>query len=192
MIKLGWQQWQSSSTLMPREYTCGYCGNQVGSDKGYFNNTYSKKAYIYLCSTCGQPTFFDTQDNQLPGPLIGRSINHLPENVKALYKEMRDDVRNGSYTSAILLGRKLIMHLAVDVAKASEGETFVKYVEHLKASGYIPPNADKALEYMRKLGNEKNHEIKVGSKEEAEKVIKFVEMLLIFMYEVANEYPQES
>ncbi len=129
---------------------------------------------------------------QIPGPIIGRNINHLPENVDTIYKEMREDVKNSSYTSAILLGRKLIMHLAVDIAGAEEGKTFVNYVEHLKTSGYIPPNGDKALDYMRKMGNEKNHEIKIGGKDEADKIIRFVEMLLIFMYEVPNEFPQEE
>jgi hypothetical protein len=32
------------------------------------------------------------------------------------------------------------------MAGAKEGEKFVKYVEHLKKSGYIPPNGDKILE----------------------------------------------
>jgi hypothetical protein len=127
-------------------------------------------AHIYLCSSCGCPTFFDYQNNQFPGPIIGRNIDHLPKDVGEIYKEMREDVKNASYTSAILLGRKLIMHLAVDVAKAEEGEKFVKYIEHLKLSGYIPPNGDKALEYMKNLGNEKNHEIKIGMEDRGQPV----------------------
>lgn len=188
-MKITWNRWNALADIAPKEYICGYCGNQVGTNKGYYYN--DEDANIYICSTCGMPTFFSSI-GQIPGPILGRNINHLPDNVEVIYKEMREDIKNSSYTSAILLGRKLIMHLAVDVAGAEEGKTFVNYVEHLKQSNYIPPNGDKALDYMRKLGNEKNHEIKVGNKEEAEKIIKFVEMLLIFMYEVPNEFPQEA
>lgn len=192
MIKYNQQNWHNLSKLNPYSYICGICGDRVASDQGYYNDTYGRTAYTYICPACGWPTFFDSEKNQYPGPILGRSVKHLPDNVEVIYKEMREDVKNSAYTSAILLGRKLIMHLAVDVASAEEGNTFVNHVEHLKQSGFIPPNGDKALEYMRKLGNEKNHEIKIGGKEEAEKIIKFVEMLLIFMYEVPNEFPQEA
>jgi hypothetical protein len=37
------------------------------------------------------------------------------------------------------------------------------------------------------LGNEKNHEIKIGTKDEAAKILKFIEALLIFMYEFLEE-----
>lgn len=188
-MRIDWNQWQQTSNLDPKEYICGHCGNQVGTNKGYFNN--GTIARVYICSTCGFPTFF-YGNLQIPGPLLGRNILHLPDNVADIYKEMREDLKNVSYTSTVLLGRKLIMHLAVDVANAQEGESFIKYVEHLRDSGFIPPNGGKILEYMKKLGNEKNHELKIGTKEEAEKIIKFIEMLLIFMYEVPNEFPQEA
>ena len=84
------------------------------------------------------------------------------------------------------------MHLAVNVAGAKEGEKFVQYIEHLKKSGYIPPNGDKILKYIKDLGNEKNHEIKIGTKEEAEKIIKFIEALLIFIYEFPSEFQDKE
>jgi hypothetical protein len=62
----------------------------------------------------------------------------------------------------------------------------------LSKNHYLPPNADKLLEYMRKLGNEKNHEIKLGTQDEVEKVIKFAEALLYFVYELSNEFAVET
>lgn len=190
MIKYTQQNWNTLNKIHPHSYICGFCGNGVASDQGYFNNSYSVIACIYICPACGWPTFFDTQNNQHPGPILGRSIKHLPENIKMVYNELREDVKNSSYTSAVLLGRKLIMHLAVDIAKAPEGESFVRYVTHLKSSGYIPPNGDRWLEYIKDMGNEKTHEIKIGEKDEAERIIKFVEMLLIFIYEFTQEFDQ--
>lgn len=187
MIKFHLSSWSSLNDIGPKSFICGFCGDKVASRQGYFNNSFSAIATLYICSSCGWPTFFDTQSNQYPGPILGRNISHLPEDIKIVYNEIRDDIKNGSYTSAILLGRKLIMHLAVDVAKAPEGESFVKYINHLKTSGYVPPNSEKWLEYMKDMGNEKNHEIKIGEKEEAEKIIKFIEILLIFVYEFTKE-----
>ena len=137
------------------------------------------------------PTLF-YRNEQHPGPLLGRNIENLPSGVAEIYRELKDTNKNSSFTAVSLLGRKLIMHLAVNVAGAKEGEKFVQYVEYLKKSGYIPPNGDKVLKYIKDLGNEKNHEIKIGTKEEAEKVIKFIEALLIFMYEFPSEFQDKE
>ncbi|MFH1508571.1 MAG: DUF4145 domain-containing protein [bacterium] len=120
--------------------------------------------------------------------MLGRDIKHLPEDIEKIYKELRNDVKNTSYTSAILLGRKLLMHLAVEKASAKEGQKFVQYIKHLKSSGFVPPNGDKLLKFIKDLGNEKNHEIKEGFQEEANKMIKFIEILLIVMYEMTGDF----
>jgi hypothetical protein len=60
-------------------------------------------------------------------------------------------------------------------------------VEHLQSAGYIPPNGKAWIDYVKKLGNEKNHEIKIGTAEESSKILKFIEVLLIFIYEFAQE-----
>ena len=84
------------------------------------------------------------------------------------------------------------MHLTVDIAKAPEGLHFIAYIDHLKKSGYIPPNGERILQYIKDLGNEKNHELKIGNKDESEKILKFIEGLLIFIYEFPNEFEKQS
>jgi DNA-directed RNA polymerase subunit RPC12/RpoP len=170
-------------------YICGFCGDKVGSASGYHHSGVG--ATIYICTNCGGPTFF-LGDDQYPGPLLGRNIDKLPDDISEIYREIRDSIQNGNFTAAQLLGRKLIMHLAVDVAGAKEGDTFVSYVSFLKQAGYIPPTGDKWIDYVKKMGNEKNHEIKIGKKEEAEKILKFIEVLLIFIYEFAGEVDEEK
>jgi DNA-directed RNA polymerase subunit RPC12/RpoP len=182
-------QWHQFGTIHPRSYICGYCGNNVASNIGYFHA--NQISIIYICSLCGIPTFFNGS-NQYPGPQLGRQIENLPTDISEIYNEIRNSVKNSLYTSALLLGRKLIMHLAVNVTDAKEGESFVEYVDHLRTSHYIPPNGDKLLDYIKKLGNEKNHEIKVGSAEEAQKVLKFIEALLIFIYEFPAEFEENN
>lgn len=187
-MKFDSHYWSQLVSLNPVSFICGFCGDKVASAVGYNHSQVS--ARIYICTNCGCPSFF-YEGNQFPGPLLGRDIQNLPQDISEIYREIRDSVKNADYTAAQLLGRKLIMHLAVSVAKAKEGENFTDYVLHLKGSGYIPPNATNALEYLKNLGNEKNHEIKIGTREEAEKIMRFIETLLIFMFELPNEFPDQ-
>ncbi len=186
-MKINWSNWHQKQDLPPKEYICGYCGKNIGSNTGYIHSGTDSK--IHICTNCGIPTFFN-YGIQYPGPLLGREVQNLSPDVEKIYAEIRDSIKNNSHTGAILLGRKLIMHLAVDITKAKEGETFVAYIEHLKNSGFVPPNGEKILDYIKKLGNEKNHEIKIGSQDESQKMLKFVEALLIFMYEFPAEFPE--
>lgn len=183
-MTIDWHRWENRTELTPRAYVCGYCGNNTASYVGY--NNANPGAFIYICG-CGMPTFF-CGGEQYPGPILGRNIEALPEDVGQIYKEIRDSIKGVSYTGALLLGRKLIMHLAVDACEAKEGDTFKKYVDKLKEGGYVPPTGGPLLEYIKELGNQKNHEIKIGTKEEAEKMLKFVEGLLIFIYEFPTHH----
>jgi hypothetical protein len=186
-MKTKWETWHNHVNQTPKEFICGFCGYKVGSHVGYYNGTDSLNQALYICTNCGLPSLF-FNDGQYPGPILGRNITNLPTDVEQIYKEIRDSIKNSSYTAAILLGRKLIMHLAVDIAKAEEGLSFAQYVEHLKDSNYIPPNGGAMLKYIKDLGNEKNHEIKIGTESESQKVLKFIEGLLIFIYEFPAEF----
>ncbi|AKM82631.1 TPA: DUF4145 domain-containing protein [Candidatus Berkelbacteria bacterium] len=188
MFKYQWNAWLQLSSMSPREFICGFCGKDVGSDHGYFSQTHGGIS-IVICTNCGRPTFFEN-NSQTPGPLLGRSVKHLPSDIKTIYQEMRSSIKEKNYTATLLLGRKLIMHTAVDLAGAKEGETFAAYVDFLKCKNYIPPNGEKWLKYIKDLGNEKNHEIKLGTLEEATKILSFIEMMLIFTYEFPNEHEE--
>lgn len=187
-----WSGWRQLSDLDSKEYTCGFCGKEVGTNHGYFHEGSGPLTKIYICTNCGSPTFFDQQGNQHPGPLLGRNIENSPSDINEIYREIRESIKDSNYTAAQLLGRKLIMHLAVSVAEAKEGETFVQCVDHLQSEGYVPPNGKAWIDYVKKLGNEKNHEIKIGTAEESSKILKFIEVLLIFIYEFAQEIEEKQ
>jgi hypothetical protein len=87
-----------------------------------------------------------------------------------------------SFTSAVLTCRKLLMHIAVEKG-APTGQNFLEYVEYLSQKGYVPPDGKGWVDYIRKKGNEANHEIKIMSPTDAEDLITFSEMLLKFIYE---------
>jgi hypothetical protein len=181
--------WISIQGLIPKIFKCGFCGNPLSSEKGYYATESSHVgskliASIYICHTCGNPTYFDKNGNQTPGALIGNNINHIPDqNIEKLYKEARICFSSGAYTSLVMCCRKLLMNISVNQG-ASEGKNFVEYVNYLNDNNYIPPNGKEWVDSIRKLGNEANHKIEFKSKEDAIRIATFTEMLLRFIYEL--------
>lgn len=175
--------------LHPRRYVCGYCGLVVGPDKGTFSQEQnSPQTYVYFCSHCGQPTYFDENGSQYPGVKFGNDVRHLPKGVDQLYGEARQAMSARAYTPAVLACRKILMNVAVGLG-ADSGKSFLSYVEFLTAQGYVPPNGKHWVDHIRTKSNEANHEIALMSKDEAEKLITFVEMMLKFIYELPNVVP---
>jgi hypothetical protein len=80
------------------------------------------------------------------------------------------------------------MNVAVSQG-AEAGNTFISYVEYLAANGYVPPNGKGWVDHIRKKGNEATHEIVLMSKDDAQELISFVEMLLKFIYEFPSRVP---
>ena len=93
-----------------------------------------------------------------------------------------------AYTPAVLACRKILMNVAVALG-ANAGESFVNYVRFLADAGYVPPNGKHWVDHIRTKSNEANHEITLMSKDEAEKLITFVEMMLKFIYRLPNVVP---
>lgn len=186
--------WQKRSIIFPRDWTCGYCGNIVAGNSGYYathpgvsdaDATAKSNDFVYICPRCGCPTAFihDGVDViQVPGPKFGNEICGLPETVSALYDEIRECVKVGAFTSAVLSERKLLMHIAVDNG-AEEGKSFFEYVAYLSDAGYVPPNGKGWVDEIRKRSNEANHEIVMASLDDACQLLDFIEMLLKFIYE---------
>lgn len=180
--------WNGASDVAPRSYVCGYCNHKVGPNKAFFTNS-QPQVYAYICSHCGRPTYFDSDGKQYPGVPIGSPVEHVPAEIAALYNESRQCASVGSYTSAVLTCRKILMHVAVEKG-AKEGESFVSYVEYLAGQGYVPPDGKAWVDYIRQKGNEANHEIKVMNAQDAQALITFIEMLLKFVYEFPKKVPQ--
>ena len=173
-------EWQNLSLLAPFQFRCGYCHVEVASDKGFITGA-SPRAFIYICPLCNRPTLRFALE-QVPAPSMGSSVSGLPENVGTLYDEVRACTTAGAYTSAVLGCRKLIMHVAVDKG-ADENQRFVEYIDFLTSKGYVPPDGRDWVDHIRNQGNEATHEIVLKTKEDAEDVIGFAEMLLRFVYE---------
>ena len=178
--------WEHIQQIPAQDYQCGYCGNQVASEKGWYGkSTYSSihTAIICLCPMCKKPTFIDHTKKRTPGIIFGHEVKNIPEpSVESLYDEARKAAGEGSYTAAVLCCRKLLMHIAVGKGAAAGG-TFISYVEYLSDNHFIPPDAKGWVDHIRTKGNEANHEISIMSQEDGEELISFIEMLLKVIFE---------
>lgn len=177
--------WAALQSLPQRQYACGFCGNIVGSDRGYHAGS---QGWVYVCPYCSAPTFFHVNPvtsevrRQIPGVAFGDTVEHVPESVHVLYDESRQCFSVDAFTSSVLACRKLLMNIAVHEG-ADEGKAFIEYIDWLAAEGYVPPNGKVWANRIREIGNEATHEIAVKTREEAETLLSFVGMLLKFIYE---------
>lgn len=179
--------WNKSDKIASRTYVCGHCGNSLASQLGYQGSTIenpAKAVYIYICHQCSNPSFFNWDGIQIPGPSYGQTIKHIPDaNVEKLYDEARNCYTISAFTSSVMCCRKLLMNLAVSEG-AQEGISFVEYVNYLNDNNFIPPKGKPWVDAIRKLGNEANHSIEFKSPEQARLILTFTEMLLKFIYEM--------
>ncbi len=192
MLKTKGLDWQGLTSIGSQEFRCGYCGNTVASDRGYYtgNKIEGHQGYIRICPHCQGPTFTHGS-NRLPGVSPGNEVGHLPANIDALYREARNCVAGSNFTASVLISRKLLMNIAV-AQGADPGKKFIEYVDYLAQKGYVPPNGRGWVDHIRKKGNEATHEIVLMSTVDAEELVAFTEMLLKFIYEFPAKVPQQN
>ena len=172
-----------------KQYTCAYCGSLTASTQGWFFTVSSGQpdwsTLIRLCSYCKNPTYF-RGENCLPGTPFGKPVMHVPPDVEAMYEEARACTGANAHTAAVLICRKLLMHIAV-AEGAKPGLSFRDYVDYLAANNYLPPRGRDWVDHVRNKGNEANHEIVKMKKEDAQTLIGFLQMLLTFLYEFPSQ-----
>lgn len=177
-------RWSKIEVFSSRTFKCGYCGADIASEKGFFGQSDNNvNVFIRICHKCSRPTFIDFDGLQYPGVAFGEDVSDIPDkSVETLYDEARRCIGVSAFTSAVLACRKLLMHIAV-AKGADEGKAFIHYVDYLASNNYVPPDAREWVDHIRAKGNEANHEITIISREDAEELISFCEMLLKMIYE---------
>src|SRR5262249_39009816 len=112
---------------------------------------------------------------------------HLPTGVEALYQEARSCMTTESYTAVVMLCRALLLHIAVEKGLSHKhGLSFADCI-HLIASGLCGAGDRAWVDSLRILGNDANHDLKVFSKDEANRALKYMEHLLEELYEFPEE-----
>ena len=191
-----YNRWKNES-INETSYICGYCEHQVSSTRGMplliaepDSIPYESDYGVYICPHCHMPTFI-YKDIKIPGNRFGASIENVPSEVNSVYEEARSSFAAGAYTGVVLLCRKLLMHIATDLG-ADEGLRFIQYVNYLNEEHYAGARSDQWIDQIRRFGNQANHEIRINTKEEAQMIIKFCEMILKLNYEYPSIASNEN
>jgi len=189
----GEANWKDLQDLSNCSFVCGYCNVYVSSVKGYAltNSIGYQIGGVYICPNCDGPVFISSNANQYPSPPFGRPVKFVPEDLNRIYEEARRCTKENCYTASVMLCRKILMNIAVNKG-AEVGLSFVEYINFLAEKGFIPPDGKPWVDHIRKKGNDASHKIELMDKNDAEMLIRFVEMLLRFIYEFPSMVPKEE
>jgi hypothetical protein len=190
---LGNGAWRLPNDVEAATWTCGYCGDRVSSIKGWYageatDGSGRQIAWVRICPSCRGATYFSPNGKRSPTNAPGEPVPNVPTDLSRLYEEARSSSGVGAYTAAVLTCRKILMHIAVEEG-APAGKSFVEYVEYLANNGFVPPKGKGWVDYIRRRGNEANHEIVVMEETDATALVNFVGMLLKFIYQFPNMVP---
>jgi len=188
-----------------RDYRCGICGNNVSSDIGLGCHEWTTAALgpgwddtetptqnatdIRICTTCRCATTF-VKGYQIPSPLPGRLFDHRSSKhakstdvkmIVDLYQEARRAMADNSCSCAVLMFRKLLMHIGVEQG-ADENKRFAYYTDYLKNNGIVGKPQHGILDRVKDAGNQENHEIKRASEAEAGDLLRLVAILIESVY----------
>ena len=91
----------------------------------------------------------------------------------------------------MLVCRKILMNVAVEKG-ASEGKTFVDYIDHMVKTGHITVTMKKWVDKIRENGNDATHEIPSPDFITAWTTLEFTALLLKNVYETVYRMKPDS
>jgi hypothetical protein len=118
-----------------------------------------------------------------------RTPDNLPEADALVWEEVRTCLGSGAFMAAVMLCRKLLLHIAVEngLPESNDkgfGPGFKECVVHLESVGVITKQMLAWVEPIKDVGNTATHKIAAITEEEAYQVATFTEQLLVLAYEL--------
>lgn len=191
-LRQGW-----NPHIATRSFVCGWCGRSVSSQIGIskYETSYptigslsSPRVFsrdIRICVGCSMATTFIDKE-QFPEPLLGERFNSKNSGtdvslIVELYNEACTALSQRSSSCAVLMFRKLLMHVAVEQGAAAD-LSFAKHVEFLKDNHVVGKPQHPLLDRIRKSGNDENHKIQRASPDEARDLLDLTSLLIRSVY----------
>ena len=124
-----------------------------------------------------------------PGASPLDAVDGCPADVEAAWTEVRSDLSVGAATSAVMMCRKLLFHIAVEqglpaVDAKGWAPSFEACLAQLRATGILTPLMEPWVQHIKEVGNKANHDLSVISAEDAQRVATFTRQLLVTTYEM--------
>lgn len=157
------------------------CGKAVSALLVAGSTTFGATGWL-RCPSCNEGSVRLRDGSVWPTAPAGGSVKNLPADVEKAWREARTAHAVAAYTASEIMCRKILMHIAVDVAKAKVGESFAAYIDALEKAGYITTGLKGTVDTIRQRGNVANHELPSSTEAESETTLSITELLLTTTY----------
>lgn len=167
---------------------CGHCGHSQAAVVGRTAPGHMPAVTWLRCVACragmvrnGDMVCPPSQPLATPAGVVGTEL--------AVWSEVRTCLGAGAYTSAVMLCRKLLFHIAVAHGlppkdAKDRAPSFAAAVEHLETEGLVTRKMRPWVDRIKDVGNDANHEITPVDQSSALDVATFTEQLLRLTYEM--------
>jgi len=169
-------------------FQVGSCPSCGGTQMVVVGFTHTKTTKWLRCANCG---FGLVKNGPTTWPATAplRTPDGLPVLERDAWTEVRNTLGVGAHTAAVMLCRKMVLHVAIaagldPVGSNGQGPSFGRSVGFLQEQGYITPPLKLWVDRIRDVGNEANHELPAIEASVALDVAEFTLQLLVLMYEL--------
>lgn len=176
--------------LGPRHYTyaCGACGNTTnGRVVCELKRQHDTSSILWcLCSCDKEEPSVLIMDHaaiktQVPIARTFHSSSEWPVALATLYDEAAKAHAAGAYTATSMVCRKILMACACDKGD-TDGKHFGPYVDYITQQVLTYPAAKSAIDAIRTIGNEANHNVQIVNEPDATRAMKIVTYMLNTIY----------
>lgn len=171
---------------MPKSITCGNCGERVAATILALRGAEPSSTEWLQCPVCQEGSVVVSTGAVYPVAPAGGTVPNLPDDVAQAWREARTAHAVAAYTASEIMCRKILMHVAVDVASSQAGKNFVQYIDDLVTAGYVTTGLKPVVDRVRQRGNGANHELPASTEDDSLTTLKITEHLLRGLYEIPN------
>lgn len=175
-----------------KNYTCGVCGGTTNGRVLCDVQRVSDGARVSWCwCSCerGKPTILVEKDgmtlSHFPIAKEFHAKPNWPPDLAKLYEEAAKSFSAGAFTACAMVCRKLLMATACHEGE-QDGKSFVEYVGFITTSVLAFPKAQLAIDRIRTIGNDANHNVQFVSEDDAKRAMEIVTYLLATIYSLPS------
>ena len=174
---------------------CAHCGGPQMYKVAATTSSTVPTAMWLRCPLCLKGMVLN--DGQVsPGVMPHHEPMGMPPDESAIWNEARACLSVGANSAAVLLCRKLLLHIAVSEGLPAKNEkdrapTFAACVDHLIDEGVVSARMRKWVEKVKDIGNDATHELTPITAQQAAEISTFTLQLLVLAYEMDARLAQE-
>ena len=174
------------------DYSCGACGQTTNGRVVAYAKREADGANLSLCiCSCpeAEPAILIERGGavvaQLPEAREFQAAEGWPPDLTRLFDEAAKAYAAGAYTAVAMVCRKLLMACACHEGDA-DGKPFVDYVNYITGSVLTFPKAKDAIDKIRGIGNDANHNVQFVSRDNAKRAMSIVTYMLSTIYSLPS------